>query len=396
MSLGVAPVAPRHGAFPELITPDIDGLLFPPGDVVALAQVFSDVDEDPQRFDALGARARLSHESRFTPADNLARLESIYQFAIEHPVAGAEDKAPRSAPRPGRGARVNASGDGVPEETIAAFWETHPCGDAQVGGLQNFGDYEAFFDAYDSYRYTKEAHIPDCLDQLHLDGKRVLEIGLGEGADSEQIVRRGAHWSGVDLTNESVERVRTRLGLRGLAFDDLKQGSALDLPWPDATFDMVLSHGVLHHVPDVLQAQKEIHRVLKPGGELVVMMYARWSLNYLVSIKIVRRLALLAAYPIEKVFPRALSAVTRQHVALAREMGMGRYLKIDEFLSRNTDGPLNRYSKVYDRGRLAQDFPDFQLGRSFKRFMHAPPLPMPRRAGERLAGWHLWAQLKSR
>jgi ubiquinone/menaquinone biosynthesis C-methylase UbiE len=284
--------------------------------------------------------------------------------------------------------------DGRVEQAIADFWETHPCGDAQVGGLQNFSDYEAFFDAYDAFRYKRESHIPECLDALNLKGKRVLEIGLGEGADSEQIIRRGARWSGVDLTRESIERVQTRLTLRGLDFDDLKHGSVLDLPWPESSFDIVFSHGVLHHVPNIVQAQSEIHRVLKPTGELVIMLYARRSLNYLLAIKVVRRAALLAAYPFEKAIPR--DAIVRQHIDLAKDVGLGQYLRMDEFLSRNTDGPQNRYSKVYDRSRIERDFLDFRVERTYKRFMHAPPLPLRSRAGERLAGWHLWAHLKPR
>ncbi len=62
---------------------------------------------------------------------------------------------------------------------------------------------------------------------------------------------------------------------------------------------MVFSHGVLHHVPDIEQAQREIHRVLRPGGELVIMMYARRSLNYLVAIGLFRRKA-SAARPLTR------------------------------------------------------------------------------------------------
>ena len=88
--------------------------------------------------------------------------------------------------------------------------------------------------------------------------------------------------------------------LRELPYEELRQGSVLDLPFADDTFDMVFSHGVLHHVPDIKQAQSEIHRVLRPGGELVIMMYARWSLNYLVSIGLIRRAVLLAAFPLAR------------------------------------------------------------------------------------------------
>ena len=86
----------------------------------------------------------------------------------------------------------------------------------------------------------------------------MLEIGLGQGAESEQIIRRGARWSGLDLTRESVDRVAMRMTLRGLGYDDLRQGSALAIPWPDDSFDIVFSHGVLHHIPDIARAQSEI------------------------------------------------------------------------------------------------------------------------------------------
>ena len=220
-----------------------------------------------------------------------------------------------------------------------------------MGGLRDRfgGDYEKFFSDYDKFRYDMESHIPACLDALGVSGKRVLEIGLGQGADSESLIRRGARWSGVDLTGESVERVRTRLTLRDLPFDDLKQGSVLDLPFEDNSFDMVFSHGVLHHVPEISQAQKEIHRVLRPGGELVIMMYARWSLNYLVAIGLVRRAALLAAFPLAKA--GLLKAdpdggMLAAHLDNASKIGLGRYLRLKEFIHYNTDGPGNPYALV--------------------------------------------------
>jgi SAM-dependent methyltransferase len=285
---------------------------------------------------------------------------------------------------------------GVDEQTVQDFWQHHACGDALVGGLKERfgGDYERFFSDYDQFRYSLERHLPACFDALNVAGKRVLEIGLGQGADSESLIRRGARWTGIDLTAESVERVRTRLTLRDLPFDDLLRGSVLDLPFADGTFDMVFSHGVLHHVPEIRQAEKEIHRVLKPGGELVVMMYARWSLNYLVSIALIRRAALLAAYPLAQVgVLRADSGMLGGHLTNARKMGLLRYLRLSEFTHYNTDGPANPYALVYDRNRLSRDFPSFTVTRTYKRFMHAPPLPVHGLPGERLLGWHLWAHL---
>jgi SAM-dependent methyltransferase len=285
------------------------------------------------------------------------------------------------------------------EDTVQDFWQDHACGDALVGGLRERfgGDYQKFFSDYDQFRYSMERHLPACLDGLEPDGKRVLEIGLGQGADAEGLIRRGAVWSGVDLTSESVERVRTRLTLRDLPFADLRQGSVLDLPFADNSFDMVFSHGVLHHVPEIRQAEREIHRVLRPGGELVIMMYARWSLNHLVSIALIRRAALLAAYPLAKagVLPRD-SGLLGAHLANATKFGLRKYLRLREFTHCNTDGPANPYALVYDRGRIERAFPSFRVTRTYKRFMHAPPLPVHGLPGEQYLGWHLWAHLQPR
>lgn len=284
------------------------------------------------------------------------------------------------------------------EAEVQSFWNAHPCGDHIVGGLHGrfADDYERFFAAYDSWRYRQERHIPACLDRVDWRNRKVLEIGLGQGAESEQLIRRGARWSGLDLTAESVDRVRARLTVRDLPHDDLRQGSATAIPWPDDTFDMVFSHGVLHHIPDIRQAQAEIHRVLRPGGMLVAMLYARASLNYQLSIRVVRRAALAAAYPLRhsKLLPSA--PVLRQHLDNAERTGLRRYLRMDTFTHRNTDGPLNPYARVYSLREVAADFPDFELVDSYQRYLHAPPLPVRGLPGERWLGWHLWVHLRAR
>jgi SAM-dependent methyltransferase len=116
-----------------------------------------------------------------------------------------------------------------------------------------------------------------------------------------------------------VARLRTRLELRQLPYDELKQGSALAIPYPDNAFDKVFSHGVLHHIPDIRLAEGEIARVLKPGGELIMMVYAKWSFNYLVAIGLLRRLGLLPLYGLNLDH----GGVYGGHVANARRMRVG-------------------------------------------------------------------------
>lgn len=278
----------------------------------------------------------------------------------------------------------------IAEEQIAQFWNTHPCGENLVA--RRPGEYDEYFTRYDAHRYVVERHILRCLDRIDVSGKATLEIGLGQGADSEQLIRRGARWSGLDLTRESIDRVHARLTVRALPYERLEQGSALDIPFPDRSFDVVYSHGVLHHVPDIRRAQAEIARVLRPGGLLVVMLYAKHSLNYHVAISVIRRLGLLAMY----VGGVSGSGIYAEHLRQARALGLRRYLSMSEFIHRNTDGPLNPYSKVYSAREIAGDFPSFRIVATHKEFMHAPPLPVHGLPGARWLGWHLWAHMVPR
>lgn len=273
------------------------------------------------------------------------------------------------------------------ESLIESFWNTYPCGEHLVA--DDISAYDEFFTRYDEVRYGLEHHIPACLDAIGFQGKDTLEIGLGQGADSEQLIRRGASWSGLDLTQESVDRVRARLSIRKLPYQALEKGSVLHIPYPDGAFDIVYSHGVLHHVPDILRAQEEIARVLRPGGTLVAMLYAKRSLNYMLSISVVRRLGLALMY-----LARSKgTGIYARHLEQARKIGIRRYLALDEFTHHNTDGPLNPYSKVYSRQDVEKDFPRFRIAKLHQEFMHAPPLPVHGFPGARWLGWHLWAHM---
>jgi len=279
----------------------------------------------------------------------------------------------------------------VNETDVQEFWQHHPCGETMVGGLTKFqSDYEKFFDEYDQFRYGTEGHILTCLDTIDFAGKRTLEIGLGQGADAEQIIRRGGKWSGVDLTSESIDRVRVRMELKQLPYENLVQGSVLDLPFEGDSFDIVFSHGVLHHVPEIHKAQAEIQRVLKADGRLITMLYAKFSLNYLLSISVIRRLGLAVCYLIPGI---SLHGIVGQHLRNARTVGLLNYCKMTNFVHRNTDGPSNPYSKVYDIKSVKHDFGNFDIVRYHKEFMHAPPLPVKFLPLSDLLGWHLWVHM---
>ena len=109
-------------------------------------------------------------------------------------------------------------------------------------------------------------------------GLRVLEIGVGMGADYEQWLKAGALASGVDLSAVSLERTRRRCELAGFV-PDLQLADAENLPFAPNSFDIVYSYGVMHHSPDTAKCLREAWRVLKPGGEARIMLYHHLSLT---------------------------------------------------------------------------------------------------------------------
>jgi SAM-dependent methyltransferase len=142
-------------------------------------------------------------------------------------------------------------------------------------------------------RYRLEPYIPAFADFAAARGKKVLEIGVGLGADHEQFHRNGAIATGVDLTERAVAHTTRRLSLAGFA-PDLHVANAESLPFDDATFDQVYSWGVLHHSPNTPVAIAEAARVLKRGGKFRIMIYNKWSL---IGLMLWVRYALLRGQP---------------------------------------------------------------------------------------------------
>lgn len=284
------------------------------------------------------------------------------------------------------------------KEEVRAFWQAHPCGvkftEAEVGTRE-------FFRRVEEHRYRTEWHIPEAARFGETRGLRVLEIGCGLGTDGAQFARAGALYTGVDLTQAAVELAERRFALEGLP-GTFRTADAEHLDFADESFDIVYSHGVLHHTPDTAQAIREAHRVLVPGGRAVVMLYHRDSYNYRVQINLLRRLGahLLRTEAGIKVVHRLTGEsleLLREHAARMRADAR-RYFSREEFLSRNTDGAGNPLARVYSRAEARALFKDFVEVETAVHYLNKRWLPvvgklLPRGFEARLAGrwgWHLW------
>jgi ubiquinone/menaquinone biosynthesis C-methylase UbiE len=154
---------------------------------------------------------------------------------------------------------------------VADFWNSEPCGTRYL-------DEQSGFDEHARIRYRLEPHIFDFAGFNSALGLRVLEIGVGMGADYQQWLQEGAIATGVDISAASLEQARHRCELAGLA-PDLHVADAEKLPFESDSFDVVYSYGVMHHSPDTARCVNEAWRVLKPGGEARIMLYHHLSLT---------------------------------------------------------------------------------------------------------------------
>jgi SAM-dependent methyltransferase len=284
------------------------------------------------------------------------------------------------------------------KDRVRAFWQANPCGvkfaDAAPGSRH-------FYELVEAHRYTKEWHIPLAADFANAGGLRVLEVGCGLGTDGARFAAAGADYTGVDLTEAAVALARRRFELFDLP-GNFQTADAENLDFPDASFDLVYSHGVLHHTPDTAKAVREIHRVLRPGGRAVVMLYHRGSYNYRVNISLLRRAgAHLLQWEtgvklVHRLTGEPLDSLRRQARMLQTERHS--YLQPAEFLSQNTDGAGNPLARVYSRHEARELFEDFSNVTVKTYFLNKRWLPLvgsllTRSLEARLAarwGWHLW------
>ncbi len=287
------------------------------------------------------------------------------------------------------------------KERVRQFWQAHPCGskfsDAEIGTRE-------FFDRVERHRYEKEWHIPLAADFAATKGLRVLEIGCGVGTDGLQFARAGAIYTGVDLTEAAIDLARSNFASAGLR-GEFRVADAEQLDFPDETFDVVYSHGVLHHTPDIQAALREVHRVLKPGGRALVMLYHRGSYNYQIGIRVLRRAGagLLRSESGIKIVNRLTGEPIdslREHAASLRN-AQGRFSSA-ELLNQSTDGAGNPLARVYSRREardLFRNFREVDLRAYFlnKRFIPLIGNLLPRSIEAALAsrwGWHLWVYAK--
>lgn len=119
------------------------------------------------------------------------------------------------------------------------------------------------------WRYGQKRRFELIRRYTHLEGAHILDVGCGLGLYVRQFRTLSPNVWGVDIDAEKVAEA-------GRELPNISQATAEVLPFPDGTFDVLLSHEVLEHVDDDRQAVREAYRVLRAGGRLVVFAPNRW------------------------------------------------------------------------------------------------------------------------
>jgi SAM-dependent methyltransferase len=179
----------------------------------------------------------------------------------------------------------------VPEvelRRVKAFWDKNPVAAASIPAALGTPEY---FRAFDALRESEDCEPYAFSETVHgysrAAGLKVLDVGCGNGYVLYQYAQHGAEVCGVDIAHTAIWLSERRFALSGVSVRlDIIDGQRL--PYPDSTFDIVCSMGVLHHISDPTPLVDEIYRVLKPGGRLIAMLYHRHSWKNLVLIRLLR------------------------------------------------------------------------------------------------------------
>ena len=207
-----------------------------------------------------------------------------------------------------------------------SWWESHPMRYDWKDGIpyeefskEFFEEIDRrFFSAVELYAPCKKIPFDWLIDFESLRTKDVLEIGVGNGSHAQLLAEHAQSFTGIDLTEYAVKSTSERMRVFRLA-GTVAQMDAEHMQLPDNSADLVWSWGVIHHSANTRRILEEIHRVLRPGGEAIVMVYHRTIWEYYVQG------ALLATLS-GQVFKRAA---------------------VHKTIQRRTDGAMARYYRVF-------------------------------------------------
>ena len=229
---------------------------------------------------------------------------------------------------------------------VEEFWNKNLCGKHFIDAEYPAED---FFKQYREFRYRKEHHLNYHIDWQTAKNKDVLEIGSGIGADGTRWAKYAKSYTAIDLTNEAVKSTKLHLKALGLKGNSLK-GNAESLPFHGDAFDIIYSHGVLHHTPSIRRALRDIYRVLRRNGAVILMLYDKNSFNYWLRIQLLFRVRFFIALLMDT-FGLRMSDPWKSHIKNFRNIGW-EYFSWKNWHHHCTDGPDCQIANIYRKREI--------------------------------------------
>ena len=193
---------------------------------------------------------------------------------------------------------MKVSKEKIFKEEIKDWWSKHSQDYVDPGEVDHLGidlnlsdkefrnvlrksDKNFFLDAY--FAQDKNKDFFSKLIPNDLNGKKILEIGCGLGAHTELFSQKKSNVTSIDLAPTSIKVTKRRLRLKKLKANVI-EADAENLPFPDNSFDIIWSWGVIHHSPNTKKCAEEIERVLAKRGKLYIMLYNKNSMYKWINV----------------------------------------------------------------------------------------------------------------
>ena len=158
-------------------------------------------------------------------------------------------------------------------KAVESYWDQH-VDDWKIASHKS--GTPGFFRETEQYRFEKLHYLNE---RIPFDGQRgsdILEIGCGLGNDLSRFARAGARVTGIDVSARAIALSRANFEQRKLS-GTFEQMNGENLQFGDNSFDLCYCHTVLQFTPDPGTMVAEIHRVLRPGGQAIIMALNRRS-----------------------------------------------------------------------------------------------------------------------
>jgi ubiquinone/menaquinone biosynthesis C-methylase UbiE len=273
------------------------------------------------------------------------------------------------------------------KKALRRYWDAHPISTDSVP--YEAGTRESFEAIYAKWKQTIDdvrlAFLEECR------GRRVLEVGCGIGKDARFLTENGIDYTGLDYSLRTLELAHRHFDFAGLRKRFIN-GDAAALPFPDNSFGLVMSIGVIHHIPNTPLACREVMRVAQPGGMVRVMFYNRRSYHYALVNFVVRPMIwLMLRVPPLRGLLRIAPRKFRDMFEVCRQDGFSRERILAISADTSFPGKDNfiPHSGFWTEAEMRELFAGCEDVRFFRRDLKYFPLPFLREFVEKRWGFFL-------